>query len=97
MATHPLIIDIQDGRFGQLLLEVRGEYLAKFDPRSANTDRQFLNVIMTSAVLMGTAILTAQLTPAERLELKKLYLDRMFEVCELVQKRKRELKTPRPH
>lgn len=90
------ILSVDDGRFGKFLLKIKEGYVAKFDPLSAKTDREFMDVLMTSAALMGVSILTSELTPAQRLQLKQLYIDGHLNLCAEVQKKKKAMKELNP-
>ncbi len=46
MKTDPVVIEIRDGRFGHFVLQIDPKYVEKLDPRSAITDRKFLDAIL---------------------------------------------------
>lgn len=92
MKTDPVVIEIRDGRFGHFVLQIDPKYVEKLDPRSAITDRKFLDAILSGTILMGLSILTSEVSPKERLELKQMFIDRFQFLLAQVQKKRQEMK-----
>lgn len=92
MKAEPLVIEIKDGRFGHFVLQIDPRYVARLDPRSAITDRKFLDAILSGTIMMGLSILTSEVSPRERMELKQMFIDKFQLTLAQVQVKRQEMK-----
>ncbi len=92
MITQPLIIEIEDGRFGKIVLTIDPKYVIRMAPETAKKDREFLDICITAQILQALSIVTSEVPLAQREELKMLAINELMKVCDITQKKRREMK-----